>query len=109
MTLSVCPYVYPLAALDLPVRMYYVSPLGDNTNDSMFFNPIPLLAISLLPRISKQLLAPRPFEGRCPVGSTCRYLEDFQDRFTRLECTLAASLCRVTQGEFGTLFVVALR
>lgn len=109
MTLSVRPYIYPLAVLDLPVRIYYVSPLGDNTNDSMFSNLISLLAISLLPRISKQLLAPRPFESRCPVDSTCRHLEGFQDRFTRLECTLAASLRRVAQGEFCTLFVVALR
>ena len=53
MTLSVRPYTYPLAALDLPVRMYYISPLGENTEASTYPNPISLLAISLLPRISE--------------------------------------------------------
>ena len=82
MTLSVRPYTYPLAVLDLPIRVYYVSPLGENTEDSTYLNLISLLAFSLSPRISEQFLAPRPFESRRPVGSTHRHLEDFQDRFT---------------------------
>ena len=52
MALSVCPYyTFPLTALDLLVRMYYLSPQGDSTEKSMYFNPTPPFAISLLPRI----------------------------------------------------------
>ena len=45
MALSIRPYTYSLAPLDLPVRMYYLSPVGDNTKDSTYFNLISLLAM----------------------------------------------------------------
>jgi len=63
MTLLVRPCTPPLAPLDLPIRMYYLSPLGDNTKDSMYFDPTSPFVISLLSRTQKPSLAPRPFEG----------------------------------------------